>query len=334
MTVRIGVLGAAAIAPAAIIRPAGRIEGVTVAAIAARDPARARSAAARWNIPEVHRTYESLLADPTLDAVYIPLPSALHGRWMLQAIAAGKHVLCEKPFTANADEARVVARAAAGSGLVVMQAFHYRYHPLMLRLMDIASSGEIGGLTRIEADFHITLPPGRDIRWQSHLGGGSTMDVGCYPIHLARSVAGEEPIVVRARARANRSGIDRRLDAELEFPSGVTAHISNSMWSADVLSSSATLIGTAGDVRVTFPYHPQVFHRFVVRTAAGRHTERFARRSTFDFQLEAFRDAVVHGGAIATGPDDAVATMSVIDDAYRAAGLSPRQPLPEGISPS
>ncbi|MEY2847421.1 MAG: hypothetical protein RI885_86 [Actinomycetota bacterium] len=327
MSVRIGVLGAATIAAAAIIRPAQRVAGVSVAAIAARDPARARAAAGRHGIPEAHRTYESLLADPTLDAVYLPLPSSLHGEWMLRAIAAGKHVLCEKPFTANAAEAQEVADAAAASGLVVMQAFHYRYHPLMLRLVEIAGSGEIGRLTRIEADFHITLPPGGDIRWQPDLGGGSTMDVGCYPIHLVRSVAGEEPTVVRARAWADRRGIDRRLEAELIFPSGVTARIDNSMWSATPFSSTATLIGTRGSVHVTFPYHPQVFHRFSVRTEAGRHTERFARRSTFDFQLEAFRGAVVSGAPMLTGADDAVATMTVIDEVYRAAGLRPRVPF-------
>lgn len=334
MTLRIGILGAATIAKSAMIAPAGRVDGVRVAAIAARDHQRALAVAAEFGIPEVHRTYESLLADPTLDAVYLPLPSALHGEWMLRAMAAGKHVLCEKPFAANAAEAATVAAAAAGTGLVVMEGFHYRYHPLMHRLVDIARSGEIGELRHVEAEFCITLPPGRDIRWQSELGGGSTMDVGCYPIHLVRSVMGEDPTVVSAEAHVNDRGIDRWLRADLAFPSGVTGRITNAMWSATPFSSWATVIGSRGSVHVTFPYHPQVFHRFAVRTSHGRHTERFRRRSTFDYQLEAFRDAVTLGSPILTGPDDAVATMTVIDAAYRAAGLSPRLPHAAAVAPA
>src|SRR3954452_7433253 len=143
-TLRIGVLGAARITPNALIKPARQVDGVEVAAVAARDPARARAAATKLAIPTVHRAYAAVLADPSLDAVYIPLPNALHAQWTLAAIAAGKHVLCEKPFTSNVDEARAVAEAAAGSGLVVMEAFHYRYHPLIARVLALIGDGTIG----------------------------------------------------------------------------------------------------------------------------------------------------------------------------------------------
>ena len=149
--VRIGILGAARIAPQALVNPASENAEVAVAAVAARDVSRARSFAAQHNITRVHDSYEALINDPDLDAVYNPLPNSLHGRWTRAAVAAGKHVLCEKPFTANAAEAREVAELAAGTDRVVMEAFHYRYHPLTLRVEQIIASGELGELKRVEA---------------------------------------------------------------------------------------------------------------------------------------------------------------------------------------
>ena len=143
---RIGVLGAARIAPSALIKPAKDNADVVVAAVAARDGSRARAFAAKHGIARVHESYEALIADPDLDAVYNPLPNGLHGKWTRAALAAGKHVLCEKPFTANAAEAREIADLAAKSDRVVMEAFHYRYHPLALRTEQIIASGELGKL--------------------------------------------------------------------------------------------------------------------------------------------------------------------------------------------
>ena len=131
---RIGTLGAARITPAALLKPASRLPEVTVSAVAARDPDRARRFADKHRIRRVHPSYQALLDDPAIDAIYNPLPNSLHAAWTLRAIEAGKHVLCEKPFTANAVEAAEVAAAAKASGLVVMEAFHYRYHPLARRM--------------------------------------------------------------------------------------------------------------------------------------------------------------------------------------------------------
>jgi predicted dehydrogenase len=324
---RIGVLGAARIVPLALLQPARAIGGVRVTAIAARDPGRARAFALKHDIPTVHGDYESLLADASIDAIYNPLPAALHGHWTLQALDAGKHVLCEKPFTANATEARAVADTARHSGLVVMEAFHYRYHPLADRIIDIARSGEIGELIRLSATFCFPIPPGRNIRWQEQLGGGATMDIGCYPIQLLRHITGQEPTVTWAIAKAVSPNVDRFLKAQVAFPSGATGELTAALWSARLLSSTLTMTGTRGSLRVLSPYHPQVFHHFVVRTADGRRRERFSRLATYQYQLEAFRAAVQDGTPIITGPDDAVANMTVIDAAYRAAGMRPRQPL-------
>jgi predicted dehydrogenase len=177
--VRIGILGAARIAPSAVIAPAKGNGEVVVAAVAARDGARAHAFAAKHGIPRVHESYEALIADPDLDAVYNPLPNGLHGRWTRAALAGGKHVLCEKPFTANAAEAREVAELAAKSDRVVMEAFHYRYHPLTLRIEQIIASGELGKLERVEAAMCFPLPKFSDIRYKYSLAGGATMDAGC-----------------------------------------------------------------------------------------------------------------------------------------------------------
>src|SRR5262250_2239999 len=144
-----GVLGAARIAPNALLRPARSVPEVEVRAVAARDPVRAARFAGRWKIPNVHGDYAALVADPEIDAVYIPLPNGLHARWTLAALEAGKHVLCEKPFTANAAEAERVAAAAAGSDRVVTEAFHYRYHPLAHRMRAIVESGELGTIRHV-----------------------------------------------------------------------------------------------------------------------------------------------------------------------------------------
>src|ERR1700755_2326497 len=146
---RIGTLGSSRISQAALIEPSASVAEVTVAAVAARDPARAEAFALRHGIATAHGSYQEILDDPDVDAIYNPLPNSLHGPWTLRAIAAGKHVLCEKPFASNADEAAQVAEAAAGSGLVVMEAMHYRYHPLTRRLSDVVA--ELGGARRAPA---------------------------------------------------------------------------------------------------------------------------------------------------------------------------------------
>src|SRR5215212_2503761 len=147
-SVRLGVLGAARIAPAAVVKPARNSAEAEVVGIAARDRARADAFATKHGIPRVFDTYADLLADPDIDAIYNPLPNGLHAQWTIAALEAGKHVLCEKPFTANAKEAEDVAAVATRTGLVVMEAFHYRYHPLAARMLEIVESGELGTVRR------------------------------------------------------------------------------------------------------------------------------------------------------------------------------------------
>lgn len=323
-TVRIGVLGAARIAPMAVVRPARRSAEATVVAVAARDPARAARFAARHGIGETRPGYEALIADPEIDAVYVPLPNGLHARWTLAALEAGKHVLCEKPFTANAAEAERVAAAATGTGLVVMEAFHYRYHPLAHRMRAVVESGELGAIRHVEVWNCFPLPVFSDIRYRPDLSGGATMDAGCYAVHMARLLGGEEPEVVSARAKLRTPDVDRAMTAELRFPAGHTGRITCSLWSSTVLRVAARVVGDAGELRVLNPVAPQFWHRLTVRTGAGRRVERLPRRPSYEYQLDAFCAAVLRGAPTLTPPADAVANMRVIDAIYTAAGMGPR----------
>lgn len=324
--VRIGVLGAARIAPAALVRPARHSEGAAVVAVASRDLDRAERFAGRHGIPAAYGDYRAVLDDPDVDAVYIPLPNGLHGRWTLAALAAGKHVLCEKPFTANAEEARTVADAADRAGLAVMEAFHYRYHPLAVRMKEVVSSGELGTLRHVAARFCFPLPRFADIRYDLSLAGGAMMDAGCYAVHIARLLGDGEPEVVDAAARLRTPQVDRAMRATLRFPAGHTGAIACSMWSTDLLAISARAVGDRGELRVLNPLAPQAWHRFTVRTASGKRTERFSRRASYAYQLDAFVRAVRDGADVLTPPSDSVANMSVIDAAYTTAGLPIRQP--------
>lgn len=324
--VRIGILGAARIAPMALIGPAKDNPEVVVTAVAARDVPRAQAFAAKHGIASVHGDYGALIADPDVDAVYNPLPNGLHGRWTRAALAAGKHVLCEKPFTANAAEAREIAAVAADSGRVVMEAFHYRYHPLTLRAEEIIASGELGALRHVEAALCFPLPKFSDIRYDYALAGGATMDAGCYAVHMVRTFGGASPEVVAAQAKLRDPRVDRAMTADLRFPAGHTGRVRCSMWSPRLLQISARVIGEHGELRILNPVMPQSFHRLSVRSRRGRRTERFGRRASYAYQLDAFAAAVLRGEPVKTSPQDAVDNMTVIDAIYRAAGLPLRYP--------
>ena len=328
---RIGTLGAARITPMALVWPARNIAGVSVTAVAARSRTRAEKFARKHGIGKVHDDYASLLADPEIDAVYNPLPNSLHAEWTLRALDAGKHVLCEKPFTSNAAEAERVHQAAEQSDRVVMEAFHYRYHPLAQRLRDLVASGELGAPRFIETWMCLPLPIPGDIRFRLELGGGATMDMGCYAIHLARTIAGEEPNVVSARAKLASEGVDRAMQADVRFPSGAEGRINCSLFSWKFAKIAAVVKLEHGEIRAFNPVLPQFFHGLKWRKSGGSWTkETFPKKATYAYQLEAFRDAVVHAKPFITTTSEAVKTMKVVDAVYRAAGMSPRPSAAHG----
>jgi predicted dehydrogenase len=323
--IRVGVLGAATIVKEALLRPSSRVDGIQVTAIAARVPERAARYAAKHHIARAHSSYAQLLDDPDIDAVYIPLPSALHAQWIVEALNAGKHVLCEKPFTSNATAAEEVASVAATSSFALMEAYHSHYHPLRKRLHEILESGELGEIWGANAYACAPIPPGRDIRWNFALGGGGLLDLGYYPLRLLRDLFGEAG-EVQATART-RGAIDARLEAQLTHVGGVTSTLMSSLWSKTLLASRLEVQGSKGRMRVGTPTHPQLGGKIRIEGICGSRTERPDRRSTYDYQLEAFRDAI-RGGAIQTGAREAVAQLRAIDALYEAAGLPVRPSSP------
>jgi predicted dehydrogenase len=324
VALKIGTLGAARITPTALVKPARKVADLDVAAIAARDPERASTFATKHGIGRVHSTYADLIADPDLAAVYVPLPNSLHEEWTLKALKAGKHVLCEKPFTSNAAEAQQVADEAASSGLVVMEAFHYRYHPLAARMKDIVDSGVLGEIRHIETVMCIPLPLKDDIRYRYDLAGGATMDTGCYAIHQLRFLAGAEPEVVAASAKLARPNVDRWMQADFRFPDGRTGRMTCALWSARLFDLSVRVSGTDGELRVFNPTGPQYFSSLRVKAKSRTARERVRGDATYVYQLKAFVAACLKGTPVPTGPGDAVANMRVIDEVYRAAGLPVR----------
>ncbi len=321
---RIGILGAAQIAPMALIRPARHVPEATVVAVAARDPARASAFAAKHGIARVHQSYGDLIDDPEIDAVYNPLPNNLHCEWSIRALEAGKHVLCEKPLASNAAEAERMVLAAALSGKMLIEAFHYRYHPLAARMKAVVDSGELGTIRHIETAMCIPLPFPRDIRYRYDLAGGAAMDVGCYTIHLLRFLAGAEPQVVRAEARLAGPNVDRWMTADFRFADGRTGRITCSLFSAELARLTARVRGDRGTLHVLNPIAPQFYHRLTLRTAEHTLVERLHSEPTYTHQLRAFVRAVRTEEALPTEAGDGLANMQVIDAVYDHAGLPRR----------
>lgn len=324
---RIGVLGAARISELAIVVPARAI-GARLVAVAARDRHRAEDFACKYGVERVHPSYDALLSDPDVEVVYNPLVNSLHGPWNLRAISAGKHVLTEKPSASNALEAAQVRDAAQAANVTVVEGFHYLYHPLFQRALNLLANGAIGALQRVEAPMSMAAPVADDPRWEIALAGGATMDLGCYSIHAVRMIGRRcmgEPTLVRADAgeRNDHPGVDEWLIAEFEYPGGGTAAAGCNM-AAPVHDFSLTLIGEQGTMHVPNFVQPHLDDRLTLRTPAGSRTERLGPRSSYTYQLEALSAHLRSGAELPISADDAVAQMKTVDAAYVLAGFEPR----------
>jgi predicted dehydrogenase len=325
---RIGLLGAARISELSLVGPA-RATGHRLVAVAARDRSRAEAFAAEHGVERVLDSYADLLADPGVEVVYNPLANGLHGPWNLAALQAGKHVLTEKPSAANAEEAAEVRDAAAKAGTAFMEGFHYLFHPVTRRLHELLDSGELGELRHVETVIAIPAPPATDPRWSLPLAGGALMDLGCYGLHAMRMLApwtGGPPRLLSARGgeRSGAPGVDEWLDAELDFPGGATGSARCHMAYDGEPRFSCRLVGSRGEATAPNFVLPHLDDRVTVTTPAGTRTEELGRRSSYTYQLEAFAAHLRHGAPLPLDADDALASMSLIDGCYRAAGFAPR----------
>jgi predicted dehydrogenase len=325
--IRIGILGAARIAPRGIITPANALLGAEVVGIGARNLERAQTFAAQHSIPFAFGSYGELVARDDVDLVYVALPPSAHLEWCVKALANGKHVLVEKPFANNAQDAAEMVAAARAAGRHLLEGFHYRFHPLFERALALLRSGAIGRLRHIDAVFNATLPdtPG-ELRYIEALGGGALMDLGCYCMHWIRTVAGDEPTIVRASARCGTPGVDVDIDAELAFTSGPTASLRCSMQPDDgVLFRRLRVEGDAGLLELDNPVSP---HSGATLSLEGAHASLpeivSGGDTTFHYQLRHVLEVIEGRAAPLTGGDDAIGNMRAIDSIYRAAGLRPR----------
>ncbi|AXE63408.1 hypothetical protein BBF93_03625 [Hyphomonas sp. CACIAM 19H1] len=323
--VRIGILGAAKIAPKALIPQVKKRADCSVVAIAARDGARAGAFAGAHGIPEVVESYEALIARPDIDLIYNALPPHRHADLSIAALEAGKHVLCEKPFALNAPEARRMADAAERTGRHLIEAFHYRFHPMFLDILEKVRSGAIGRLCAMKADFSVRIPyAAEELRHRPDLGGGALMDLGCYPLHWLRTVAGSEPRLISARMEEGAAGIDLVTEAELEFPGGVPARLRTSMKPDQKIKAFLAIKGSEGILRATNPIHPSRGNAISIQR--GRDVTRYSvdGETTYDYQLAHVLDVIAGRATPLTGGADAVANMAMIDAIYETGGLKPR----------
>lgn len=326
--IRFGTLGAARITPDALIDPVNHDARCKVQVVAARSPERARKFAATHTIPQVADSYSDVINHPDIDAVYIPLPISEHCQWTIKALQAGKHVLCEKSFACNAREAQAMAAAAEGTNLVLMDAFHYRYHPIFLRAREIVAAGILGDIDTVDAHFHVGIKDPQDIRMNYATGGGVTMDIGCYPISWVRHILNAEPIDVTAKAITGPEHVDICLTTAMQFAGGISATTSGDMRPDATFNARLVVAGELGRMIVNNPLVPQIGNSLKTIVNGTTNKETFSQRPTFRYQMDAFIDAIEQPekrqDILLTGPDDAIAQMRVIDQAYTAAGLKLR----------
>ncbi len=295
---------------------------MVVRAVAARERARGEAFAAKHGIPLALASYAELVESPEIDCVYVALPNRLHAEWAIRALRAGKHVLCEKPLASNAGEAARMREVANETGYRLVEAFHWRHHPLAARLREILDGGALGRIERVEAAFTVRIPPA-DIRFDYALAGGALMDLGCYTVHFARFVAGE-PEVVSAAIEQGPPNVDVETRAELRFPGGATGSVYCSMKPEMRFRAALDVRGERGSLHVTNPLAPHFGHEIELRIGDAVTRETVEGESTYVHQLRAFADHVLRGAPVPTDPDDSVANLRVIDAIYRAGGLTPR----------
>jgi len=328
-TVRWGILSTADIGVRKVIpgiRKAARCE---VVAIASRDGEQARAVADQLGIPSAHASYEALLADPGVDAVYIPLPNHMHMDWTIAALRAGKHVLCEKPLAMTADDAQRMVDVARETGLHLMEAFMYRQHPSWVAAMDLVESGRIGTLTAVQSWFSYYNDDATNIRNIVEYGGGALFDIGCYTINLSRMVFGGEPLHIQASVRRDRAtGVDALVSAILDFDGGIASFTCAIRSESD---QRVHIYGTKGRISIDIPFNIPPDRPTRIRLTAGGDPPvapdttvlEFPTTDPYTAEVERFVSAVLDGGPTPVPPEDAVANLRVIDAIFAIAERGP-----------
>jgi predicted dehydrogenase len=325
--VRWGILSTANIATQKVIAGMRRAARAEVVAIASRNEAAARSAADRLGIPTAHGSYEALLADPGVDAVYIPLPNHMHLDWTIAAARAGKHVLCEKPLALTAADAKRMAEAADAAGVHLMEAFMYRHHPTWVAVRDLVASGRIGRLAAIQSWFSYYNDDPANIRNVLDFGGGALYDIGCYCVNLSRMLFGGEPSRVTSAIRRDPTdGTDILTSATLEFDGGISSFTCSTRTETD---QRVHVYGDAGRISIGIPFNIPPDRPTTISVTAGgdppvapaTEVMTFPTKDPYAAEVEAFSNAILDGGPTPVPPQDAVANLRVIESIF--AGATP-----------
>jgi len=314
--VRWGVLGAANIAVKKVIPAMQRGEWCEIAAIASRDLPKARQAAAALGIPKAYGSYEELLADPDIEAVYNPLPNHLHVPWSIRAAEAGKHVLCEKPIALSVAETRELIAARDKAHVKIGEAFMARTHPQWLRAAEIARSGRIGELRVVSGHFSYFNRDPQNVRNIAEIGGGGIMDIGCYPITLSRMIFAAEPVGVHAFLdRDPEFKTDRLASVILQYPQG---HASFTCSTQLVPYQRMHIFGTTGHIEIEIPFNapPDKPTRIFVNDEV----EEFPVCDQYTIQGELFSRAILDDTEVPVPLEDALKNMTVIEEIFRSAG--------------
>ena len=321
---RIGILGTGYIPSGAVIEPAKQVPQAIVSAVGSRSLERARSYASAHGIPRA-MSYEDVVSDPNIDVVYIALPPSMHAEWSILALQAGKHVLCEKPMTANAVEAQQVAQVANRSPQVYMEAFHYLYHPFAKRVRDILDAHVIGDIHSVEA--HLVVPnkfiTAENIRRKYQLGGGAMLDAGCYPLHLLRDWLGEPKHVLSARAEVDRfdDQADVSMRAELEFAQGRRGTLLGGFSDSESPDTEIVIQGEKGSLKITQMYLPQWGGRLLLEWDGRTYSELADPTASYVFQLREFVRCVRDGAPVLSSANEGVKIARDVDAIYKKAGL-------------
>jgi predicted dehydrogenase len=321
-----GVLGNAEIARVCVIPAMQKSRNGMVYGLATRSPGNARQVVADNNITQIYESYDDLLADPVIDAVYIPLPNHLHRPWTLKALAADKHVLCEKPLACNAREAQEMADAAAAAELSLMEGVMYRFHPRNQLIRDMVSLGKIGTVALVRSSFCYPmgkeiLTKGNNARLRAEMGGGALLDVGCYTVSVARWFMGMEPTAVQAQAVYHASGVDMHLVGSLRFAENGLATIEASFITS--LQQTYSLLGSEGAIELPhdafIPWEKEA--AFTVRGKDQEVGQKHVTEGADEYQLmvEHFADAILAKEALALTPEESVRNMRVLDCLAEAA---------------
>lgn len=323
---RWGIISTADIGMAKVTPAIQRAANCDVVAIASRDEQRAVEAASALGIPRSYGSYETLLEDGDVDAVYIPLPNDMHAEWTIRAAAAGKHVLCEKPLAMSAVQAQEMVDACDEAGVKLQEAFMYRHHPTWVEAIRLVRSGAIGDVQAVQSWFSYYNDDATDIRNRVENGGGALMDIGCYNVNLSRLVFDAEPVAVRSAVRRDPTmGIDIVTSALLEFPGAKHSTFTCTIRAED--DQRVSIVGTSGRIDIEIPFNIPPDTPTRIRVSSGGEppaspaTEviEFGAADQYTIQAEQFAAALLEDRPVPVPPKDAVKNMEVIETVFAAA---------------